>query len=61
VQALFLKHAENTKIIIASRFKETAVYQIRNIGIKLPETKAAYSYHFNLCKYLCLTEPLTLK
>ena len=39
VRELFAKHAENISIIVASRYKETPVYHIRNSGDILPETK----------------------
>lgn len=40
VEELFNRHAGNTKIIIASRFKETDVYTLRNAEIKTSSANA---------------------
>ncbi len=47
VHELFSQHAGNTEIVIASRFEETAVYQI-NEGFNLPikvQTKVSYQQY----------------
>ena len=48
VEELFSQHAENTKIIVASRNKETPVYYITNRGIPTGSIKKKYESHTHL-------------
>ena len=40
VEKLFTSHAGNTKIIVASRFKETGLYEIRHTPASVPKKKS---------------------
>ena len=52
VQDLFLKHADNTKIIVASRYEETSLFQIAGVPLPasnlhfLPEGERQLSFSF---------------
>jgi phosphoribosyl 1,2-cyclic phosphodiesterase len=48
VEELFSQHAENTKIIVASRNKETPVYYITNRGIPTGSIKKKYESQTHL-------------